>query len=100
MHRYVDVARMLHKLMREGLIKSLGLTNFDKVRTVELLDVGIPIASNQVSIATLVTNCHSYAAVAYTKMDFLCLSSSSFQVQLSLLDQRPVKTGLIKVAQQ
>jgi diketogulonate reductase-like aldo/keto reductase len=37
-------------LRDEGLIRQLGVTNFDAQRTRELLDAGVGIVSNQVCV--------------------------------------------------
>jgi diketogulonate reductase-like aldo/keto reductase len=41
-------------LRDEGLIRQLGLTNFDVQRTRELLDAGVDIVSNQVRVCMCV----------------------------------------------
>lgn len=46
--RYVEAARHLQALQGEGLIRQIGLTNFDVQRTQELLAAGISVVSNQV----------------------------------------------------
>jgi len=49
--RYVDVALMLTKLREEGLIKEIGVTNFDLKRLKELKEAGVPVVSNQVELS-------------------------------------------------
>ena len=45
---YVDAARYLCHLQRQGFVRQIGLTNFDAEHTRELLAAGVPIASTQV----------------------------------------------------
>ena len=47
---YVEAAQSLQLLQREGLVRQIGLTNFDTDHTRELLSAGVPISSTQVSI--------------------------------------------------
>ncbi len=63
---YIEAARALQRLADDGLIKRIGLTNFDLPRTKELLAAGVQVASHQ--------------------------------VQLSLLDDRPLRSGLVEHA--
>lgn len=51
--RYVEVALMLTELKEEGLIKEIGVTNFDTKRLKELVDAGVPVVSNQVQFSLL-----------------------------------------------
>jgi aryl-alcohol dehydrogenase-like predicted oxidoreductase len=48
-----QVARHLVTLQQEGLIRHLGGTNFDSVRTEQLLDAGVPLVSMQVQYSLL-----------------------------------------------
>ena len=46
---YVEAAQALCRLQREGVVRQIGLTNFDAEHTRELLSAGVPIATTQVS---------------------------------------------------
>jgi aryl-alcohol dehydrogenase-like predicted oxidoreductase len=46
--RFVETALDLARLREEGLIRRIGVTNFDTPRLLTLLDAGIPIVSHQV----------------------------------------------------
>ncbi|MEM8510302.1 MAG: aldo/keto reductase [Bacteroidota bacterium] len=50
---YLDTAIHLTELQKAGKIRFLGITNFDTKRVLELLDAGVPIASNQVQYSVL-----------------------------------------------
>lgn len=50
---YIDAMLELARLREEGLIRQLGLANFDTAHLRVLLAEGIPIASNQVCISLL-----------------------------------------------
>jgi aryl-alcohol dehydrogenase-like predicted oxidoreductase/enamine deaminase RidA (YjgF/YER057c/UK114 family) len=50
---YLDAMKALAALRREGLIRHLGVTNFDTAHLHLLVKHGIPIASNQVSFSLL-----------------------------------------------
>ncbi len=50
---YVETARWLDELRREGKIRLLGTTNFDVVHLEEILDAGVEIVSNQVQYSLL-----------------------------------------------
>lgn len=50
---YLAAARYLRALQKEGLIESIGLTNFDTEHTKKLLSAGIPIKSNQIQYSLL-----------------------------------------------
>ena len=50
---YLDAMERLDALRREGLIRCLGVTNFDTAHLRLLVKHGIPIASNQVSFSLL-----------------------------------------------
>ena len=45
---YVEAAQSLQLLQKEGLVRQIGLTNFDTDHTRELLSAGVPVASTQV----------------------------------------------------
>ena len=51
--RYVEVARNLEALRREGAIRHIGATNFDTNRLRSILDAGVPVASHQVQYSLL-----------------------------------------------
>jgi len=51
--QYIEVALMLKNLQAEGLIRNIGLTNFDPEHTAKLLDHGVDILSNQVQYSVL-----------------------------------------------
>ena len=53
--RYLDAADGLSRLVREGLVSCVGLTNFDTARLKQLVDRGIPVVSNQVQYSILDT---------------------------------------------
>ncbi|MYI23416.1 MAG: aldo/keto reductase [Gammaproteobacteria bacterium] len=65
--KWVHAAEWLAELRQEGIIRHLGVTNFDRAALGTLLDAGIPVVSSQ--------------------------------VQLSLLDRRPLK-GLTKLCRE
>jgi aryl-alcohol dehydrogenase-like predicted oxidoreductase/enamine deaminase RidA (YjgF/YER057c/UK114 family) len=50
---YLDAMKHLDDLRREGLIRQLGVTNFDTAHLNVLVKHGIPIVSNQVSFSLL-----------------------------------------------
>lgn len=50
---YIEAAQALSELRREGLIQHVGVTNFDRYHLQELLEAGVPIASNQVQYSVL-----------------------------------------------
>jgi aryl-alcohol dehydrogenase-like predicted oxidoreductase len=45
---YVQTGLYLKELKEEGLIKEIGVTNFDVKHLAELVDAGVPVVSNQV----------------------------------------------------
>eukprot|EP01119_Soliformovum_irregulare_P008238 TRINITY_DN2136_c0_g1_i1.p1 TRINITY_DN2136_c0_g1~~TRINITY_DN2136_c0_g1_i1.p1 ORF type:complete len:292 (-),score=84.65 TRINITY_DN2136_c0_g1_i1:36-911(-) len=51
--RYIDALKQLSALKEEGMIKQIGLTNFDTKRLKEIVGAGIDIASNQVSFSII-----------------------------------------------
>jgi aryl-alcohol dehydrogenase-like predicted oxidoreductase/enamine deaminase RidA (YjgF/YER057c/UK114 family) len=50
---YLDAMKHLDDLRREGLIRQLGVTNFDTAHLNVLVKHGVPIVSNQVSFSLL-----------------------------------------------
>jgi aryl-alcohol dehydrogenase-like predicted oxidoreductase len=50
---FVLAAHYLEELRKEGLIETIGLTNFDCEHTLQLLEAGIPIKSNQIQFSLL-----------------------------------------------
>ena len=50
---YLDAMKRLEALRREGLIRHLGVTNFDTAHLRVLVKHGIPVVSNQVSFSLL-----------------------------------------------
>ena len=50
---YLDAMKRLDELRREGLIRHLGVTNFDTAHLNVLVKHGVPIVSNQVSFSLL-----------------------------------------------
>ena len=50
---WIETAGWLAELLEEGVIRHLGATNFGQRRLAELLDAGIPMASNQVQLSLL-----------------------------------------------
>lgn len=51
--RFVEVARHLDTLRREGAIRHIGVTNFDTPRLRALIDAGVPVVSHQVQYSLL-----------------------------------------------
>ncbi|TLF44354.1 aldo/keto reductase [Maribacter aurantiacus] len=51
--KYLETAVHLSELQKSGKIRYLGVTNFDTQRIQEMLDAGVPIASNQVQYSVL-----------------------------------------------
>ncbi|MEO0384449.1 MAG: aldo/keto reductase [Pseudomonadota bacterium] len=52
-HQYIDALEHMMRLREEGLIREIGLTNFDAAHLHLLLKSGIEIASNQVCFSLL-----------------------------------------------
>ena len=50
---YLDALKHLADLQAEGVIKQIGLTNFDTTRLEIIVEAGIPIVSNQVQFSVL-----------------------------------------------
>ena len=46
--KYVGAAQRLAELQGAGLIRHVGVTNFDTPRLSEIVDAGVPVVSNQV----------------------------------------------------
>lgn len=51
--RYIEVALNLERLREEGVIRHIGVTNFDTPRLRALLDAGVPVVSHQVQYSLL-----------------------------------------------
>jgi aryl-alcohol dehydrogenase-like predicted oxidoreductase len=51
--RYLDALRQLSALRDEGLIREIGLTNFDTETTRAILEAGIPIVSSQTQFSVI-----------------------------------------------
>ena len=51
--KWVRTAEWLAELREEGVIRNLGVTNFDPASLGALLDAGIPVASSQVQLSLL-----------------------------------------------
>ena len=50
---FVEAGQHLKELQQEGLIETIGLTNFDCEHTNQLLEAGVPVKSNQVQFSLL-----------------------------------------------
>jgi aryl-alcohol dehydrogenase-like predicted oxidoreductase len=50
---FVQAATYLDELRQEGLIETIGLTNFDVPHTRQLLEAGVPIKSNQIQFSLI-----------------------------------------------
>ena len=50
--KYVGAAQRLAELQAAGLIRHVGVTNFDVPHLSEIVEAGVPIVSNQVGSAT------------------------------------------------
>jgi aryl-alcohol dehydrogenase-like predicted oxidoreductase len=44
---YLDALDALHDQQRQGKVRAIGLTNFDRAHLAEILDHGVPVASIQ-----------------------------------------------------
>ncbi len=51
--KWVRAAEWLAELQQEGIIRHLGVTNFDRAALHTLLDAGIPVVSSQVQLSLL-----------------------------------------------
>jgi aryl-alcohol dehydrogenase-like predicted oxidoreductase len=51
--RYVEVARELARIQREGRIRHVGVTNFDTRAIKQIVDAGISVAAHQVQFSLL-----------------------------------------------
>jgi aryl-alcohol dehydrogenase-like predicted oxidoreductase len=52
-NNYIKAMEYLNELREEGIIKNLGLTNFDTAHLEEFIDMGIKIVSNQVQYSII-----------------------------------------------
>lgn len=50
---YVEAALSLARLQNQGLIKNIGLTNFDSTHMIDIISAGVPVVSNQVQFSML-----------------------------------------------
>jgi aryl-alcohol dehydrogenase-like predicted oxidoreductase len=50
---YVEAAGWLDDLRREGKVRFVGVTNFDRTRLAEIIAAGVPIATHQVQYSVL-----------------------------------------------
>ena len=50
---YLDALGWLDELRREGKVRNVGTTNFDRPRLAEILDAGIPLVSQQLQYSVL-----------------------------------------------
>lgn len=50
---YVETALHLATLQQQGKIRHIGMTNFDAAHIAELIEAGVPVASNQVQYSVL-----------------------------------------------
>jgi aryl-alcohol dehydrogenase-like predicted oxidoreductase len=50
---YVDAAQWLAELRREGKVRHVGLTNFDRARLEEIVAAGVPVVSHQVQYSVM-----------------------------------------------
>ena len=46
---YLEAAKTLLQLAKDGVVRQIGVTNFDLTHTEELVSAGVPIASTQAS---------------------------------------------------
>lgn len=51
--RFVDVARELARIQRDGRIRHIGVTNFDTPNLTRLVEAGVPIAAHQLQYSLL-----------------------------------------------
>lgn len=72
-----DAIRAMDELRKSGVIKNLGLTNFDTKHMVEFIEAGIPIVSNQVTRSV-------------TRFSFTRLQTPSNLVTYRFLSQGPI----------
>jgi aryl-alcohol dehydrogenase-like predicted oxidoreductase len=75
--RYVETGLHLEQLHREGLIRHIGVTNFDTPRLRALLDAGVKVVSHQVQYSLLDRRPASAMAelCAARNIRFLCYGS-------------------------
>ena len=70
---YVEAAKALHGLQKEGLIANLGGTNFDAKRAQEMIDAGVPLISMQTQYSLLDRRAAKFAeSPASPAMHLLC----------------------------
>lgn len=50
---YVEAAQWLNELRREGKVRHVGLTNFDRARLEEIVAAGVPVVSHQVQYSVM-----------------------------------------------
>ena len=75
---YLEAAKTLLQLARDGVVRQIGVTNFDLTHTKELVSAGIPIVSTQVGqICTFVCS-DSLRASSLVYM-FVCLFNVPYQ---------------------
>jgi aryl-alcohol dehydrogenase-like predicted oxidoreductase len=70
--RYVETALELDRLRRAGKIARIGLTNFDTPRLRELIEAGVPIATQQVQYS-LVDDRANHGMVDYCRAQNIAL---------------------------
>ena len=74
----MEAARHLDKLRNEGLMRHIGLTNFDTLHMSRILDAGVPIVSNQVQFSLLDRRCEAEGMLVFCKkynIKLLCYGS-------------------------
>ena len=84
---YVDAALLLQDFESQGLIRHVGLTNFDSKRVAEISDSGVRVLSNQVALS------HQNAPERTVPNVMVLFASCGSQVQYSLFDRR-VENGM------
>ena len=88
---YLDAMKHLDALRREGLIRHLGVTNFDTAHLNVLVKHGIPIVSNQVSFSLLDRR-------AAGEMSAFCLEQRRAAARLRHAGRRPDVRALARAA--
>ena len=71
---YLKAIEYLDELRHEGLIKNLGLTNFDTKHVQEFLDMGIKLVSNQVQYSLIDRRPEKFMAELCKKYDLKLLA--------------------------
>jgi len=66
---YLGAVKTLVQLSREGVVKQIGVTNFDLVHTKELVSAGIPIASTQVQRRLWLCKVDGLIPIPYLEQD-------------------------------